>query len=122
MFRKAIISTGLIFSLSGIVLAQGCHGHSSGTANSHKMDAQSMATSAKIAQPQAQTKCPIMGNSIDKSVYAVWNGDQNHTPKKVYFCCPGCIDTFNADPIKYIKKLEIMKQPIENVIIEQKKE
>jgi Cu+-exporting ATPase len=24
--------------------------------------------------------------------------------KTYYFCCPGCIDQFKADPEKYIKK------------------
>ena len=47
-----------------------------------------------------QTTCPVMGNPIDKTLFADYNG------KRVYFCCPGCIDTFNADPEKYIKILE----------------
>jgi YHS domain-containing protein len=24
----------------------------------------------------------------------------------VYFCCPGCIETFKKDPAKYLKKMQ----------------
>lgn len=47
-----------------------------------------------------QTTCPVMGGKIVKSVY----GD--HMGKRVYFCCEGCIATFNKEPMKYIKTLE----------------
>jgi YHS domain-containing protein len=54
----------------------------------------------KPAATSAQTTCPVMGGKIVKSVY----GD--HMGKRVYFCCAGCIGTFNKDPMKYIKQLE----------------
>jgi YHS domain-containing protein len=41
-----------------------------------------------------------MGGKIVKTTYA------DHEGMRVYFCCPGCIDTFKKDPEKYIKKLE----------------
>ncbi|MBN1816272.1 MAG: efflux RND transporter periplasmic adaptor subunit [Sedimentisphaerales bacterium] len=46
-----------------------------------------------------QTICPVMGNPIDETVFTEYQG------KKVYFCCPGCIDTFLAEPDKYLAKL-----------------
>lgn len=50
--------------------------------------------------PHPQTVCPVMGGEIDKDVYIDYEG------KRVYFCCPMCIDKFKADPAMYIKKLE----------------
>ena len=49
---------------------------------------------------KAQTICPVMGNRIDRNIYADHNG------KRVYFCCSACIGKFKSDPEKYIKKLE----------------
>lgn len=46
-----------------------------------------------------QTLCPVMGNPIDKDVFVEYEG------KKVYFCCQACVDTFKADPEKYLSKL-----------------
>ena len=47
-----------------------------------------------------QTLCPIMGNKIDPAVSTVYEG------KKIYFCCPGCIPTFNKTPQALIDKME----------------
>ena len=47
-----------------------------------------------------QTRCPVMDGKINKSLYADVNG------KRIYVCCPGCIDKIKADPARYIKKLE----------------
>ncbi|MHC5119654.1 MAG: efflux RND transporter periplasmic adaptor subunit, partial [Planctomycetota bacterium] len=46
-----------------------------------------------------QTLCPVMGNPINKEVFVEYKG------KKVYFCCPGCDDTFLKEPEKYLHKL-----------------
>ena len=52
-----------------------------------------------------QTTCPIMeGNPINKSLFVEYKG------KKVYFCCPGCEEKFNAEPEKYIAKLPQFQQ------------
>ena len=56
------------------------------------------AQSGKKLKPQ--TTCPVMGGTIDKKVYADYKG------KRVYFCCPRCIETFNKDPEKYLKKMK----------------
>jgi len=49
---------------------------------------------------KAQTACPIMGGKINKDIYA------DHEGQRVYFCCAGCVSTFNADPEKYLEKMK----------------
>ncbi|MBM4038843.1 MAG: YHS domain-containing protein [Planctomycetes bacterium] len=51
-------------------------------------------------QGKAQTKCPVMGGDINKEVF------DDHEGKRVYFCCPDCIEKFKKEPQKYVKKLE----------------
>ena len=57
-----------------------------------------------IAAAVEQTTCPIMGTAINKALFVEYKG------KKVYFCCPGCEDKFNAEPEKYIAKLPQFQQ------------
>jgi len=52
-----------------------------------------------ITSALEQTTCPVMGGAIDKALFAEYQG------KKVYFCCPGCKEKFEAEPEKYIAKL-----------------
>lgn len=52
-----------------------------------------------------QTTCPVMGGAIDKSIFVEYKG------KKIYFCCKGCVDTFQADPEKYLAKLPQFAEP-----------
>jgi YHS domain-containing protein len=47
-----------------------------------------------------QTKCPVLGNPIDKTVYTDYQG------KRIYFCCTACPKEFKKDPAKYMKKLK----------------
>ena len=47
-----------------------------------------------------QTKCPVMGENIDKSQYVDADG------KRIYVCCPDCISKVKANPEKYIKEME----------------
>jgi len=63
-----------------------------------------LATRPATPSPQsiagkAQTTCPVMGSAINKSVYTDHNG------QRIYFCCPGCVETFKKDPEKYLKKM-----------------
>ncbi len=53
----------------------------------------------------AQKTCPVMGGEIDKQVYTDYTPDSG-AAKRVYFCCEGCVATFNANPEKYVEKLE----------------
>jgi YHS domain-containing protein len=50
-----------------------------------------------------QTTCPIMDAPIKKNIFVEYKG------KKVYFCCSGCEDKFNADPEKYLARLPQFK-------------
>jgi YHS domain-containing protein len=52
----------------------------------------------EAGKPQAT--CPVMGGKINKEIYA------DHEGKRVYFCCPACVDKFEKDPEQYIKKLQ----------------
>ena len=45
----------------------------------------------------AQTTCPVMGNPINKEVFTDYKG------MRIYFCCAGCIEPFQAEPEKYLK-------------------
>jgi YHS domain-containing protein len=47
-----------------------------------------------------QVNCPVMGGTIDKSVYTDYQG------KRIYFCCSGCVEDFKKNPDKYLKKME----------------
>ena len=50
---------------------------------------------------QNQQFCPVMdGMPIDKSIYV------DHEGERVYFCCAGCPATFQAEPEKYMKRLQ----------------
>lgn len=62
-----------------------------------------------VVQKKAQTQCPILGNAIDKKVYA------DHKGKRVYFCCSGCISEFKKDPDAFIKKMEAEGIELEKV-------
>jgi YHS domain-containing protein len=53
----------------------------------------------QAAQTAEQTTCPVMGGPIDKSIFIEYQG------KRVYFCCAACVETFKANPEKYISKL-----------------
>lgn len=53
-----------------------------------------------LAEAKPQTTCAVMGGMIDKAVFA------DHEGLRVYFCCPGCIDTFKADPARFLGKFK----------------
>jgi len=47
-----------------------------------------------------QTKCPVNGKPIDKSIYLDYQG------RRVYFAGEKCTDKFLKDPDKYLDKLD----------------
>lgn len=49
---------------------------------------------------KSQTLCPIMKSPISTENFA------DHDGKRIFFCCPGCDETFQKDPAKYIKEME----------------
>jgi YHS domain-containing protein len=53
----------------------------------------------RVAAKIEQTTCPVMAGPVNKALFTEYKG------KKVYFCCPGCKEKFDAEPEKYIAKL-----------------
>ncbi len=53
----------------------------------------------KVMFENVQTTCPVMGNPVDKKFFTYYKG------RGIYFCCESCIETFNADPDKYLKAM-----------------
>lgn len=53
----------------------------------------------RIKDNQRQITCPVMGADIDQKIYVDYQG------QRIYFCCAGCIDTFQENPDKYMAQL-----------------
>ena len=58
------------------------------------------AEEAKNPKDTAQVKCPVKGGDINKSYFLDVDG------KRIYVCCPGCIEVIKKNPQKYVKDLE----------------
>lgn len=58
-------------------------------------------SATQAAKPVNKT-CPVEGkdHEVDPKVTTVYKG------KTVGFCCRDCIDEFNKDPEKFVKKLD----------------
>jgi YHS domain-containing protein len=57
-----------------------------------------------------QTFCPVSGKTLtEKKTYVDYEG------RRVYFCCPACIPTFNTDPQKYLGILDAPAKPKEEM-------
>ena len=67
-----------------------------------------LAASPLKAEEKAQTTCPVMGGTVDRSLYVDVEG------KRIYVCCSGCISAIKEDPKKYIKKLRKEGVKLEN--------
>jgi YHS domain-containing protein len=52
------------------------------------------------AKDVEQSKCPIMGGPPNPKYHVDYKG------KRIYFCCPPCIDEFKKNPDLYLKMLE----------------
>ena len=48
----------------------------------------------------AQKNCPLTGGRINPDIHFDYNG------RRIYFCCPGCIENFKKDPVKYLAKVD----------------
>lgn len=55
---------------------------------------------AADAKEPNQVKCPVLSSPVNKNVYTDYRG------KRIYFCCPPCIQEFKKDPEKYMKQFE----------------
>ncbi len=56
--------------------------------------------SALASAPKMQPLCPVMQMKITPGLFI------DHEGKRVYFCCPSCLEKFDADPAGYIGKME----------------
>ena len=101
--RKQMWIISVIVLGAAMVLFIGCKENEEAMApeHDHEGHAEHAMEAAADAKDTAieQKVCPIMGQPIDKDLFV------EHEGKKVYFCCPGCVDTFKADPEKYLSKL-----------------
>jgi len=89
--KKAM--TGMLVLFAAALFLAGCGENSTPTGQSQSAKQSASAT----LKPQAT--CPIMGNAIDKSLYADVNG------QRVYVCCAGCIEQVKANPKAALQKL-----------------
>ena len=54
-----------------------------------------------VYEGKEQTICPIMGNTLSsKNLYVDYKG------KRIYVCCPPCVNAVKKDPEAAIKKIE----------------
>ena len=56
-----------------------------------------------------QTKCPVSGTPIDRSVHVDYQG------QRIYFCCAKCPAEFRKDPEKYLAAFEREGVQLENI-------
>lgn len=94
-----LLCTGAL--LIGLTVFPGCGAaeHKCGMAG---MASTAGAASAPVEQtvlPAEQTTCPVMGGTINRSIYTQYKG------QKVYFCCAGCEERFLSSPETYVSKL-----------------
>jgi len=86
-----------IFLCSALVFAQTCHTETSKGSDT----AQQVCSKTKSIVKCLGNKvvCPVMGTVFKadkKTTFHKYDG------KIYYFCCPGCVDKFKANPKKYM--------------------
>jgi YHS domain-containing protein len=64
---------------------------------------------ALVADLKPQTKCPVMGGDINKTIFTDYQG------QRIYFCCSACIAEFQRDPARYQKKMADQGEAVEPV-------
>jgi YHS domain-containing protein len=98
--RRWIMATRSLSAVcvAAMLLAAGC-GEKSDAPKAVDTEPAAPASAVETAT-KAQATCPVMGNAVDRSLYA------DHEGKRVYFCCAMCIGKFKEDPEKYIRRLE----------------
>ncbi|OHB61136.1 MAG: hypothetical protein A2Y12_20105 [Planctomycetes bacterium GWF2_42_9] len=94
--KSKITTLGLILWIVSLLIVVGCK---------KQTEPSPIPTESNAAVSQTeQTTCPVMGGAINKDIFVEYQG------KKVYFCCPACIDEFNKEPEKYLPKLPQFKK------------
>lgn len=62
------------------------------------------ATDTKTADKWTNTLCPVMvGEEVSSKYFVEYNG------QKIYLCCKKCVNKFQKDPDKYVKRVADMK-------------
>ena len=106
--KKQLITMLLLegFLLAGSVFVYGCKKSEPAPTEPAAPTAAQVADDAasQVVQAVEQTECPVMGGAINKALFTEYKG------KKVYFCCDGCKEKFEAAPEQYIAKLPQFKQ------------
>ena len=112
--RKMSLLIAVLFA--GLLMFNGCKKSepapaetSTGTMTMQDHEGHDHAAMAEEAENQVvaaaeQTTCPVMGGAINKALFTEYQG------KKVYFCCDGCKEKFEATPEQYIAKLPQFNQ------------
>jgi YHS domain-containing protein len=59
-----------------------------------------VAGSVGYAKEANQVKCPVLSGPVNRNVYTDYKG------KRIYFCCPPCVQEFKKDPEKFMKQFE----------------
>ena len=89
-FKTMLLLITLLFV--GLIMVNGCK-------KSEPTEPPAAEPEESAAATIEQTTCPVMGGPINKDFYAEYKG------KKVYFCCAGCKEKFEAAPEQYLSKL-----------------
>ena len=92
----ALVAAALLVSLAGTAAVVTA-------ADKPDTDKKATTQSADAKKGPAVNKfCAVQGgdNKVDPDVFVIYKG------KKVGFCCKDCIEDFNKDPEKYVKKMK----------------
>jgi len=92
--KMKLIRTGIVVAslvLVGLITVNGCKKEEPAA------PPESEEVSATVTIEQKT--CPVMAGAINTKYFTEYKG------KKVYFCCPGCKEKFEASPEQYIAKL-----------------
>lgn len=100
-----LVSSILIFSFSIVGWAEDMHMHPEAIyQQGEAAEKETVESDAELLEEEiidvSNKICPVRGEPVDKNVSYVYKG------KRYYFCCAMCVDTFKADPEKYIEKLQ----------------
>lgn len=110
LFLAAVM---FIFGMSEVSFSMSCGGgsehsqhaqvtQSAGGEQSHEALAEAKLSTEEAVENIGNKICPILGEKIDEETKVTYE----YQGKAYNFCCAMCIDTFNDDPQKYIKKVE----------------
>ena len=105
MLKIALRLAIVVLVVGAVLLMAGCEGRTDPAAKPVEPAAEAQEMPAKAAEVLAeveiaQKSCPVMGGAINREYFTDYEG------RRVYFCCPQCIDEFKKDPEKYLAKLD----------------